>query len=428
MAIDEFVKQQEVIDREWDHFYQEFDDWRSGLTSCHRSSVKEALHNFAVAFNSVTEQARNLPRTSTTRELADILIVAVEEEEAAFRKLRDRWQPNNVSFFEQVEQRRTEAARAQKRVEDLALELQEKFEEEPTSEEVKATEEFSEAFDFIKDAWGKFHDAYIALRKEEDSLASVALIARYRQLIEESNEIVTTIAELPIVEATESMIDTLQEAAEAELITLMNLTETLAALTHASPAPTPATDSETKAPTTSSPSELEPGSQIGLLLHEMDAAFNESEAALKKVSKTIKEIVDDDSAENLAEVEDFNDHYKRLLWEWATFHERYNDWRKTEGGCDRVEVLQALDRFNQRIGELGRKVRDLPQSGFLLSMHTLLVDAAERDEGAMRALYTSWRPFTVDAFKAVDQERVNSDRLRRQANIGLQELRNRFDR
>jgi hypothetical protein len=157
----------------------------------------------------------------------------------------------------------------------------------------------------------------------------------------------------------------------------------------------------------------------------MDAALNESESALKKVTQIIKEIVDDDLAENLADVEEFNRHYKRLLLEWATFHERYNDWRKTEGGCDRVEVLQALDRFNQRIGELGRKVRDLHQSGFLLPMYTLLVEAAERDEGAMRALYNSWRPFTVDAFKAVDQERVNSDRLRRQANIGLQELRNR---
>ena len=425
MAIDEFVKQQEVIGQEWDQFYQEFDDWRAGLTSCHRSSAEEALHIFAVAFNSVTEQARNLPRTSTTRELADILIAAAEEEEAAFRKLRDRWQPNNVSFFEQVEQRRTEAARAQKRVEDLALDLQKNFEEGPTPEEVEAVEEFSEAFDFIKDAWGKFHDAYIALRKEEDSLDSVALIARYGQIIEESNDIVTTIAELPPTEATESMIDTLQEAAEAELTALINLTEALVALTHTSPAPTLAADSETKEPTTSSPSELETGSQIGLLLDEMDAALNESESALKKVTQIIKEIVDDDPAENLADVEEFNRHYKRLLLEWATFHERYNDWRKTEGGCDRVEVFQALDLFNQRIGELGRKVRDLHQSGFLLPMYTLLVEAAERDEGAMRALYNSWRPFTVDAFKAVDQERVNSDRLRRQANIGLQELRNR---
>ena len=139
----------------------------------------------------------------------------------------------------------------------------------------------------------------------------------------------------------------------------------------------------------------------------------------------IEDIVDDDSADSLAEVEDFEGHYEKLLVEWDAFHQRYNEWRKTEGGCDRVEVLQALDRFNQRVGELGRKVRYLPQSGFLLPMYTLLVEAAEREEGAMRALYNSWRPFTIDAFKAVDLERVNSDRLRRQANIGLSELRNR---
>jgi hypothetical protein len=157
----------------------------------------------------------------------------------------------------------------------------------------------------------------------------------------------------------------------------------------------------------------------------VDAAVNESKAVLGEVRQTIKIIVADDSLERLAEVEDFEGHYKGLLAEWEAFHQRYNDWRKTEGGCDRVDVLQALDRFNQRIGELGRKVRDLPQSGFLLPMYRLLVEAAEQEEGAMRALPNSWRPFAVDAFRAVDQGRVDSDRLRRQANIGLQELASR---
>ena len=77
------------------------------------------------------------------------------------------------------------------------------------------------------------------------------------------------------------------------------------------------------------------------------------------------------------------------------------------------------------MGELGRKVRGLPQSSYLLPMYNLLVEAAAREEGAIRALRNSWRPFTVDAFKAVDQERLNANRLRRQADTGLQELRDR---
>ena len=119
-AMEEFVKQQQSIDREWDQLHQEFDSWRAGLTSCHNSSVHEALQGFAASFTSVTEQARDLPRTSITRGLADILIAAAEAEEAAFRQLRDRWQPNNVSLFELVEQQRSAAARAQKEVEDQA--------------------------------------------------------------------------------------------------------------------------------------------------------------------------------------------------------------------------------------------------------------------------------------------------------------------
>ena len=422
VAMDEFVMQQEAIKREWDQFYRDFDLWRSGLTSCHRSSAQEALQDFVAAFNSVTEQARDIPRTSSTRKLADILIEAAEEEEAAFRQLRDRWQPQNISFFELVEERRSDAARAQNKVEDLILELQEKFEEDLTTEELATVEEFAASFDSVKEAWGQFHDAYILLGKEDDRLDSVVLVDRYEQLIEQLNEIVWTIDDLPFTEATESMVERLQEAGEAEVAALKNLTEALATLAYPPPTATSETHSETGWPTPSPPG---PGSQIGWLLDEVDAAYNESEAALQEVGWMIEDIVDDDSADSLAEVEDFQGHYKELLVEWDAFHLRYNEWRKTEGGCDRVEVLQALDQFKQRVGELGRKARDLPQSGLLLPMFSLLVEAVEREEGTMRALHNSWRPFTVDAFKAVDLERVNIDRLRRQANIGVQELRNR---
>ena len=128
MAVDEFANQWQTIDQEWDQLHQDFDLWRAGLISCHRSSAQEALQGFAASFTDVTEQARNLPRTIVIREPADTLIAAAEEEEAAFRQLRDRWQPDNLSLFELVEQRRSDAARAQRNVEDMTLELQNQLE------------------------------------------------------------------------------------------------------------------------------------------------------------------------------------------------------------------------------------------------------------------------------------------------------------
>ena len=402
MAVDEFANQWQTIDQEWDQLHQDFDLWRAGLTSCHRSSVQEALQGFAASFADVTEQARNLPRTSVIREPADTLIAAAEEEEAAFRQLRDRWQPDNLSLFELVEQRRSDAARAQRNVEDMTLELQEQLEAAASPREREALEEFSDALDAVRNDWDRFHDDYAELQGAAGRMDPAAVLAQLQQLIAQFEAVVEAVSGLPSSDATGSMDERLQGAAEAEIEALSAVNDGLLG-------------ASTEGPNqgTSSP------------LDEMDAIIEESEALLKQVSRTTKVLVDDDPEENLAEVKNFDNQYRSLLVTWDAFHQGYQDWRKIDGGCDRTDVLQSLDQFNLRIGELGREVRRLPQSSYLLPMYTTLAEAAAREEGAIRALRNSWRPFTVDAFKAVDQERANADRLRRQAGIGLLGLRDR---
>ena len=121
--LNQFSTEHQAIAQEWDQFHRDLDLWRVGLTSCSRSSAEKALQDFTVSFNAVTEQARDLPRAEVIRELADSLIAAAESEETAFRQLRDRWQPNSPSIFEAVEQSRSEAASAQRQVEDKAEDL-----------------------------------------------------------------------------------------------------------------------------------------------------------------------------------------------------------------------------------------------------------------------------------------------------------------
>ena len=56
----------------------------------------------------------------------------------------------------------------------------------------------------------------------------------------------------------------------------------------------------------------------------------------------------------------------------------------------------------------------------------LLVEAAEGEEEALRVLRNTWRPFASDAYKALDRQRADAGRLRRQASVGVQELLDRF--
>lgn len=411
MAMDAFADRRQTIDEEWDRLHQDFDEWRAGLTSCHRSSVHEALQGFAIGFAEVTAQAGDLPRATVTREIADIVIAAAEDEEAAFRRLRDRWQPDDVSLFEQVEQRRADSAGAQRHVEDMALELREQLEAAAEPGERVALTRFSEALDAVSNDWNEFHDDYAELQEEAVHLDPFAVIAELDRLIVRFDAIVEAVSGLSAEGATEGVAGTLQATAEAEREALLavhaRMQENLAALLEGqSPPP-------------------HPTGPTGTPLDEMEEVFEESESVLEQVDRTVRLLTDDDPEDKLAEVGNFEDHYAALVVKWDAFHERYADWRRTDGGCDRTGVLRFLDGFNLRMGDLGREVRSLPRSSYLLPMYNLLVEAVEREEGAIRALRNSWRPFTVDAFKTVDQERVTADRLRRQAAVGLQELRDR---
>ena len=411
MAMDAFADQRQIIDEEWDRLHQDFDEWRAGLTSCHRSSVHEALQGFAAGFAEITAQAGDLPRATVTREIADVVIAAAEDEEAAFRRLRDRWQPDDVSLFEQVEQRRADSAGAQRHTEDRTLELREQLEAAAKPGERAALTRFSDALDAVGNDWDQFHDDYAGLQEAAVHLDPFAVIAELDRLIVRFDAVVEAVSGLSAEGATEGVAGTLQAAAAAEREALLSvharMQENLAALV----------EGQSQLPHPTGPS--------GTLLDEIEAIFDESEAALEQANRTVRLLIDDDPEDTLVEVENFEDHYAALVAKWDAFHQRYAGWRSTDGGCDRAEVLRALDGFNLRMGDLGREVRSLPQSSYLLPMYNLLVEAVEREEGAIRALRNSWRPFSVDAFKTVDQERVTTDRLRRQAAVGLQELRDR---
>ena len=429
-TIDEFAGQQQGIGEEREQFYQEFDDWQANLTACHPSTAREALRDFAVSFGAITHSASDLPRTTSTMELADLLIDAANAEEAAFRQLRDRWQPGNISLLEAVEVKRAEAGRAQNEVADLSFQLQEEFEEGPTADEVEEMQEFSKTFDDIADAWDDFHDDYSTLVKKERRLEAEAGVAGYAQLIEQFSKIVSEIGELTPTDTSGELIETLQDASEIELEKLEYLAESLSeppdSRSANTPVPTQVVTEGVPEASAGDPDASDGPQEIALSpAEELNAAIERSEAALEAVEKSIEEIVNDKSAENLEDLKGFGVQYRVFVHEWNQFYEGFSDWRATEGGCDRVEAGMRLTEFSRQAGGLARQVRDLPQSGFLLPVYTLMVEAAEREEGAFRTLASSWTPYAVDVFKAVDEERVASGQLRRQASIALEGLRNR---
>ena len=176
----EYAGGHKAVDQDWERFRAEFDTWRTGLISCDASSVSVRLQQFAGDFAGITEAARDLPRTSAVRGMADRLIQAAEGEEEALRALRDTWilgspagrsagsdgtssgsedqnessansgRPGRLSAFESVDIARSEASVLQKEVVD---ELSDRLARVSSQAEVVA---FNEEFQEIALAWDQF--------------------------------------------------------------------------------------------------------------------------------------------------------------------------------------------------------------------------------------------------------------------------------
>lgn len=417
--VEEFSTQQQAISQDWDQLHRDFDQWRTGLTACDRSSAEEALQDFAVRFNVVTELSRDLPRSEVIRELADATIAAAEAEEAAYRQLRDQWQPNSVSLFEKVEERRVESSQTQRDVEDQAEDLREDLEEMTDAAELRKVEELNPALTSVEDVMTQSHDEFTILWEVAGDLEVAEFASRLIDLIQKLEPLLNKINRLPATETVDDEIELLGRAVNREVSSLEGLYEALTtsgaldSVPGDRPPPIPGQQSEALS--------------IEAHVEAVDGTIAEAEAAMRDAKSAIDDILDGSASERLEDVIAFVKDYNVLRDEWDGFHQGYNEWRRIEGGCDQGQVIETLSEYKSRISEIGRRVRNLPQSGQLLAAYGLLVEAAEREEGAFRTLQNTWQPFTVDAFIAVDQQRSNANGLRREVNITIQQLRSRAE-
>lgn len=409
----EFDRQHQAINQDWDRFHDKFDQWRGSLPECEVSAARAAFRGFAGDFNEVPAKALGLPRPSSLRTVTDKLIEASQGEGAALRRLRDRWQPGDTSLSEGVDQARSAAAVIQKEVEDKVADLQ----EDSDPEAVLEAQEFSTAFEQVEADWQEFHDSYDSLRQEQSGLTSEEVSDQLADLAGLLADIIVLVGDLPSSDTTEEMAETLRDAASAEEKGLDELQDSVKA------------SAETDGGANESPagSNASPSSDGSAAFDAFDLLVEKSDKALSQVKRDLKDMVEEGPAKDAAAVQQFSQEYDDLLEAWDQFHRGYDDWLRTEGGCDRAAVLESLREFGLEFSELANRSRELPQTSFLRPMGNLMVEAAGREEEALRILRNTWRPFGADLYSALDQERIRAGRLRRQAGIGMQELIERFE-
>ena len=416
----------DAINQEWDQLHQDFDAWRQGLITCDPSAVQASLVRFSGSIAGTTETARSLSRHSSVRGLADQLILAAEQEEEALRLLRDTWKPDlgeeepepeatsngfdsdsddsdaseqhESSVFEGVAVARSAASAIQKRVADQLSDLQ----QQTTLAAKDKVDDFDAAVQSASADWDRFHRNYDSFRTVQGGLTSEEAADRLGDLVNEFTDVSLAIRDLPSTPSTDRAALLLANAVEDEDLALRLLRGAIPN----------GEEGNGEAPATGEPT----------LFDFFDVEVVDANAARRQARLELASALESVSSDSRNAIEAFVTQYTALNEEWAAFHGDYDGWRSTEGGCNRTKAVQALGGFAIRASELSGDVRDLPRATFLRPLGELMVEAAEREEGAFKELRTSWRPFDPQVFQTLDRQRNTSGKLKRQVALGIQEL------
>lgn len=408
----EFALGQGDVTQSIDRFHSDFDVWREGLGSCDVSAVQVALLDFEGRFGGIVQSARELSRTAVVRTLSDRLIEAAELEDGALRFLRETWRPESgfeegdgsSASFEAVASARQLSAVLLKEVADVLADR----EARTSADSVSQLDEFISAFQEISDSWDQFHESYDSYRTGQGQLSPEASSAGLGELVDQFRGIALAIRDLPQGEVSRRVAQSLADTAEQEDLALRKLrTDTENANNGVLNAFGEPVDSSAAA-------------------EAFDAQLVSSNTARLEARRVLEDISADVSSETQKAVAGFSGQHSLLISQWNQFHQDYDQWRRTEGGCNRAEVVEALGEFSVRYGKLSAEARALPSATFLRPMTELMVEAASREESALRDLRNSWRPFDAGVFETLDQARAESDRLRRQVAVGIQELLERY--
>lgn len=431
-AAGEFASSYDSLSRQWDALHRDMDAWRQGLASCDASSARVALREFAGDFSAVSRSAGGLSRHAMVREMSDQLTRAAQMEEAALRRLRDTWQPgqpmpapfggngngekdqdagNGMAGappqpgFEGVAQARADALTLRQGAADRLSDLQ-----DITSVDAEAqVAEFATAFDALSAQWDQFHSDYDAFRAAHPALSPEDSLAQLNRLVKQHREIVLAQRNLPSGANSRYASDLLASAARDEDSALRRLRGSFQQDGQQDAGPGTDGASSGSPPTTEEKKEGgEPGMEgtptptpesNGATAEEVPIqagdpglfdAFDEQLAltgqARREAALALDGAVSQASAASRTAVAGFALGYDGLTRRWNGFHDGYDNWMATEGGCDRAAVTGDIGGFALRMGEIASAARQLPRAAPLRSLGELTVEAAQREEDALRAL------------------------------------------
>ena len=402
------------IETRWESFHGDVDAWRQGLVACDVTTRSQARSGFAVRFASVTEGARSLPRIELVRGISDQIIAAADREAAALRGLNELtvFDPTvtpSVSAAEFVEIERAAAANirlaAESTLSDLTV---------GSSDDSRAVlGRFVSGVQDIDSEWDKFITDYESFRASQPGLDPADVTDALSALVSQFLSVSSDIQELSLGTNTIPIAAQLSLAARNTELALRTLRD--AAVDVARAAALAAADSESEGASSATVPET-----LDFVAFETILVGGNGDRSA--AGALLSPIVASASVDTAAIAAAFSTAYGPVAATWDKFHQDYDSWRASNGGCNVTSALEQLGDFVVDFGSIASDVRAVPRTIALRTLGELLIEAAEREALAIASLRAGWQPFDSTVYDQFDLSRTAANKLRRQVSSGLAEL------
>ncbi len=427
---------------DWDRFHQGMDQWREDVVACVPASVESALDAFAGRALGITQTARSLDRLPYLETQAARLTAAAEREGAAFETLSNNWKPESglsggapsqsPGLFQQLALARSVADLERGKVTRSLLARQNSLDDAS----LDAIGSFASSLEILNSDWDQFHRDYDAFRAERVEMDDETAAIRLGGLLTQFGSIVDRVQTLPSTALTQEIADRLADAADGEQLLLRrllgsiggdgSLTETVPIL----PEELVITETVNGEASTNGNGEINPGeinpSELALngatifdVFDTQISTVNRLRRALRKELADARASLTETGQESLSI---FLEQARALEQEWDDFHDSYDEWRRTNGGCDQGQALDALGQLAADFSQTVRDIKALSSSPLVRDMGELLLQAAEREQAAVLSLRETWRSLDTSAFGRYTADRAFAETLRRQMALDLQDL------
>jgi hypothetical protein len=411
---------------EWNSFHQAMDQWREGLAACVPSSVESALDAFAGSAIGISQTARGLDRLLGLETMAARLTLAAEKEATAFETLSSNWTPEiglsgSSDLFQSLATARSAADMERGTVTRSLLAMQNGTDEATRN----LIEVFSAQMATLDLDWDAFHRNYDSFRaaqlevKDGDDKTPNPIGG----LLSQFGIIVDRVRTLPDTDVTREISQRLAGAADGEQLLLRRilgsiggngtLTESVAVL------PQDLAITETvNGDGSINGNDGANASSLTLSGATIFDVFDTQISLVNVLRRTLRNDLDDArttlSESGQERLSKLQAQTRTLSREWDGFHDSYDEWRRTNGGCDQGQALDALGQLAADFGQTVEDIRTLPSGPLVRGMGETLLQAAEREQAAVQALRETWRYLDTSALGRYSADRSFAETLRRQ--------------